>query len=158
MQSNVNRNVFFSSALFIFFITLLGSIWPDTLKIFFSAIQSWLITKASWIYILAVGFVLFFALYLMVSRFGDIKLGPDHSEPEYKSIPWFTMLFSAGMGIGLLFFGVAEPLMHFASPPVGDAATIASARGHEDYIFSLGTPCLEYLRNSSSDLSLFLLS
>ena len=64
----------------------------------------------------------------MLSRLGDIKLGPDHSEPEYTNLSWFAMLFSAGMGIGLLFFGVAEPMMHFAAPPVGDPASIESAR------------------------------
>lgn len=64
----------------------------------------------------------------MVSRVGDIKLGPDHSVPEYTNISWFSMLFSAGMGIGLLFFGVAEPIMHFTSPPIGDPNTIESAR------------------------------
>lgn len=64
----------------------------------------------------------------MVSRLGDIKLGPDHSEPGYTNLSWFAMLFSAGMGIGLLFFGVAEPIMHFSSPPVGEAQTIESAR------------------------------
>lgn len=64
----------------------------------------------------------------MLSRLGDIKLGPDHSEPDYTNLSWFSMLFSAGMGIGLLFFGVAEPIMHFSSPPVGDGQTIESAR------------------------------
>lgn len=64
----------------------------------------------------------------MLSRVGEIKLGPDHSLPEYTNISWFAMLFSAGMGIGLLFFGVAEPIMHFSSPPVGEAMSIESAR------------------------------
>tara|TARA_B100001971_G_C18267964_1_gene595975 strand:- start:27593 stop:29359 length:1767 start_codon:yes stop_codon:yes gene_type:complete len=64
----------------------------------------------------------------MMSRVGDIKLGPDHSTPDYTNLSWFSMLFSAGMGIGLLFFGVAEPIMHFTAPPVGDPNTIASAK------------------------------
>lgn len=64
----------------------------------------------------------------MISRLGDIKLGPDHSEPDYTNLSWFSMLFSAGMGIGLLFFGVAEPVMHFNSPPIGDPLSIESAR------------------------------
>ncbi len=64
----------------------------------------------------------------MMSRLGDIKLGPDHSSPDYSNMSWFSMLFSAGMGIGLLFFGVAEPIMHFSAPPVGDPQTIESAR------------------------------
>jgi choline/glycine/proline betaine transport protein len=95
---------------------------------FFSTIQAWIIAKVSWIYVLFVGIMLFTSLYLMMSRLGDIKLGPDHSEPSYTNFSWFTMLFSAGMGIGLLFFGVAEPVMHFATPPTGDPATIESAR------------------------------
>jgi choline/glycine/proline betaine transport protein len=64
----------------------------------------------------------------MASRMGDIKLGPDHSEPEYGNVSWFAMLFSAGMGIGLLFFGVAEPLMHFTDPPLGQGLTAESAK------------------------------
>lgn len=77
---------------------------------------------------LGVGSVLFFSIWLMFSRMGDIKLGPDHSEPQYGNLSWFAMLFSAGMGIGLLFFGVAEPIMHFSKPPVGDPLTAASAQ------------------------------
>ena len=125
---DVNKNVFFTSAIFILLITLLGSIAPDAMNSFFKGIQTWLIAKTSWVYILAVGIILFFSLYLMMSRLGDIKLGPDHDEPEYKNLSWFAMLFSAGMGIGLLFFGTAEPLMHFASPPLGDGLTIESAK------------------------------
>src|SRR3546814_16419523 len=64
----------------------------------------------------------------MLSRYGDVKLGPDDSEPDYSYLSWFAMLFSAGMGIGLLFFGVAEPIQHYALPPVGEGRTIESAR------------------------------
>lgn len=101
---------------------------PEQLNMFFKAIQSWLISKASWIYVVSVGSLLFFSIYLMVSKVGDIKLGPDHSVPTYTNTSWFAMLFSAGMGIGLLFFGVAEPIMHFSAPPTGDPLTIESAK------------------------------
>src|SRR5690554_4543743 len=57
-----------------------------------------------------------------------IKLGPDHSEPDYSHLSWFSMLFSAGMGIGLMFFGVAEPVMHFLAPPVAEPGSIDAAR------------------------------
>ncbi len=112
----------------IFLITITGSIWPDFTESFFKNIQNWLVAQASWIYILAVAGMGIFSFWLMFSRMGDIKLGPNHSEPDYTYSSWFAMLFSAGMGIGLLFFGVAEPIMHFASPPVGDPQTIASAK------------------------------
>lgn len=98
------------------------------MEVFFKWIQTWLIMNTSWIYVLFVGMILFFAIWLMFSRMGDIKLGPDHSVPEYSNITWFAMLFSAGMGIGLVFFGVAEPIMHFTDPPVGDPLTKESAR------------------------------
>lgn len=126
--STMNKRVFYTSAIFIALITVFGSIWPKELEELFKGIQHWLITKASWVYILSVATILFFSLWLMISRMGDIKLGPDHSEPEYTNLSWFAMLFSAGMGIGLLFFGVAEPMMHFTAPPLGDAQTLESAR------------------------------
>ena len=108
--------------------TCVGTIFPKTTETIFKSVQGWLITNTSWIYVLAVGTFLFFAIWLIVSRKGDIRLGPDHSTPEYSNLSWFAMLFSAGMGIGLLFFGVAEPIMHFSSPPVGDPMSVEAAR------------------------------
>lgn len=98
------------------------------MKTFFKEIQTWLVTHTGWVYILAVGVMLFIAVWLITSRLGDIKLGPDHSAPDYSNISWFAMLFSAGMGVGLMFWGVAEPMMHFLNPPVGDGSTIESAK------------------------------
>src|SRR5690606_41030550 len=60
--------------------------------------------------------------------YGHIKLGPDHSEPDFSNFSWFSMLVSAGMGIGLMFFGVAEPVMHYLSPPFGEGGTAVAAR------------------------------
>ena len=75
-----------------------------------------------------VALILICVTYLGVSRYGDIKLGPDHAEPDFSFASWFAMLFSAGMGIGLMFFGVTEPVTHFTRPPVGDAGTLDAAR------------------------------
>lgn len=127
-NSTINKNVFFGSAFFIFFITVVASIWPAEFGSIFKSLQGWLVAKTGWIYVLTVGSIMFFSIWLIVSRMGDIKLGPDHSEPEFSSLSWFAMLFSAGMGIGLMFWGVAEPLMHFSSPPVGEPNTIESAK------------------------------
>jgi choline/glycine/proline betaine transport protein len=77
--------------------------------------------------VLVVAIVLVSVLVFSLSRFGDIKLGPDHAEPEYSSLSWFSMLFAAGMGIGLMFFGVAEPVMHFLQPPHGVGGTPEAA-------------------------------
>src|SRR5699024_2511340 len=80
-----------------------------------------------WFYILVVALILIAIIFVAVSHYGDIKLGPDHSQPDYRDVTWFAMLFSAGMGIGLMFFGVAEPIMHFANPPTGTPGTTEAA-------------------------------
>lgn len=87
-----------------------------------------MIDFAGWFYILAVALFLIFMLFLAASGYGRIKLGPDHSEPDYSYTSWFAMLFSAGMGIGLMFFSVAEPVSHMMMPPEGEAGSVDAAR------------------------------
>lgn len=127
-NSSINKNVFFSSLIFILLLTATASIWPEVLGEFFNTLQTWIVAKTGWIYVLIVGTILFVCFWLIASRLGDIKLGPDHVEPDYGNLSWFAMLFSAGMGIGLMFYGVAEPLMHFSSPPIGDGGILESAK------------------------------
>ncbi len=127
-KSTLNPPVFYSSALLIALIVAYTVVFQSQAQALFDQVQQWIIVNASWFYILAVALILISVLFLAVSRYGDIKLGPDHSEPAYRNSSWFAMLFSAGMGIGLMFFGVAEPVMHFTSPPIGEANTAAAAR------------------------------
>ncbi|MDY0249771.1 MAG: choline BCCT transporter BetT [Pseudomonas sp.] len=124
----INPPVFYGSAVLIAALVIFASVFPTTAQTFFGQLQSWILENASWFYILAVAIILLSTIFLAASRYGDIKLGPDHSEPDYNNLTWFAMLFSAGMGIGLMFFGVAEPVMHFVSPPVGDPNTVEAAR------------------------------
>lgn len=124
----VNPPVFFISAALIVAFVLCGALFPQQVGSVFDALQAGIVHDFGWFYILAVALFLIFALFLMLSRYGDVKLGPDDSEPEYSYVSWFAMLFSAGMGIGLMFFGVAEPIQHYSSPPVGEGGTIESAR------------------------------
>lgn len=82
----------------------------------------WIMDNTGWLFALtASGFVVF-VLWLALGKFGSIPLGCDDEEPEFRTISWVAMMFSAGMGIGLMFFGVAEPLTHFATPPPGTGA------------------------------------
>jgi len=87
----------------------------------FAAFANWLLAfltgNFGWFYLLSVSVFLFYSAYLAFSRYGNIKLGPENSKPEYSNLSWFAMLFGAGMGIGLLFWGVAEPMCHFIDPP-----------------------------------------
>ncbi|MGH3676692.1 MAG: BCCT family transporter [Mycobacterium sp.] len=83
---------------------------------------TWVMNNVGWLFVLtASGFVLF-VLWLALGRYGKIPLGRDEEEPEFRTVSWVAMMFSAGMGIGLMFFGVAEPLSHFATPPPGTGA------------------------------------
>ena len=79
----------------------------------YSAVRGWIESALNWYYISALIVMLFACFYLMVSRHGAIKLGDDDSKPEFSNFSWFAMLFSAGVGIGLLFFGIAEPMFYF---------------------------------------------
>ncbi|WP_353194249.1 BCCT family transporter [Pusillimonas noertemannii] len=127
-RTTINRPVFAASAFFILALVLLAAFAPQAAQRLFDVVQSWILANASWFYVLAVAVILISVVFLAFSRYGDIKLGPDHSQPDYRDITWFAMLFSTGMGIGLMFFGVAEPVMHFIDPPIGAGSTVFDAR------------------------------
>lgn len=124
----INPPVFFTSAGILISLAVLVTIFREGAQTAFSAVQGWIVLNAGWFYILVVALILLTAVFCMLSRYGDIKLGPDHSEPDYSGPTWFSMLFCAGMGIGLMFFGVAEPLMHTLQPPVAMPDQVTAAR------------------------------
>lgn len=123
----IDRPVFFGSIAILMALIGVAGAFPTASAAVFSNIQGLIVQYASWYYVLVVGIILVSVLFLAFSRLGDIKLGPDHSTPAYSNISWFAMLFSAGMGIGLMFYGVAEPVMHFMQPPQGEGQTVAAA-------------------------------
>jgi len=94
----------------------------------FKSALSWITETFGWFYMLATAIFLVFMVCIGFSSWGNIRLGPDHADPEYSFPAWFAMLFSAGYGIALLFFGVAEPVLHFSQPPNATAETIGAAR------------------------------
>jgi len=83
---------------------------------------------ASWLFVAAVNIFIGFSLYFAFSKYGSIRLGGEKAKPEFSTAAWFAMLFSAGMGIGLMFFAVAEPMWHLLYPPHADEGTIAATR------------------------------
>ncbi|MFP4234972.1 MAG: BCCT family transporter [Nitriliruptoraceae bacterium] len=91
------------------------------------AARTWITDNLGWFFIAAVAAFILFLLGLVVSRYGRIRLGPDDSRPDYSYATWFAMLFSAGMGIGLVFWGVAEPVYHFIDAPRTEGGTEAAA-------------------------------
>lgn len=99
--------------------------FPAEAETFFGTIQGAVIDGFSWYYVLITAFFVAFCLFLGFSRFGDIKLGKDDDKPEFSTGSWFSLLFAAGMGIGLVFYGVSEPLSHYVNPKPGVEGTPA---------------------------------
>ena len=106
---------------------LWGIVSPGVFGDVANAAFNFLTEKFGWFYLMAMFFFVAFVTILAFSKYGNIRLGDDDSRPEYSNISWFAMLFSAGMGIGLVFWGVAEPLNHFVNPLGVEAGTQAAA-------------------------------
>ena len=125
---NVNPNVFFSTVGIIVLFLAFVIFTPNAFELMTKEMNQWITDSFSWFYVLAVAIFLMALVFIALSDMGKIKLGPDHSQPAYSNGSWFAMLFTAGMGIGLMFFGVAEPVMHYVNPPTGDAETVQAAQ------------------------------
>ena len=127
-RSTILMPVFIPAAIIMILLVIGTSINPEAAGALFSEVLGFITETFGWFYMLAVAIFLLFIIVLAFSSYGNIKLGPDHGEAEYKFLEWFAMLFSAGYGIALLFYGVAEPVLHFASPPLSEPQTIAAAK------------------------------
>lgn len=112
----------FISAGLIVAVVLWGVLAPASLGAAFDNALATLTTNFGWFYLWVVLALVLMALLLALSRYGDLKLGDEDDEPEFSIGAWFSMLFAAGMGIGLVFWGVAEPISHYGAPPPGIAA------------------------------------
>ncbi len=126
--AHINKPVFYVASAIIFTLVFVSALWPETANSLFKQTLSSILKYGSWYYVSVVAAIFISVIFFSVSRYGDIKLGPDHSEPDYSYTSWMAMLFSAGMGIGIMFFGVAEPVMHYLNPPNAEGETIDAAR------------------------------
>ncbi|MEV6523865.1 BCCT family transporter [Longispora sp. NPDC051575] len=99
-----------------------GALDADSLFAASNSGLDWVIGTFGWLFVVAADAFLVLAVLLAVSRYGRIPLGRDDDEPEFRTVAWIAMMFSAGMGIGLMFFAVSEPLSHFAAPPPASGA------------------------------------
>ncbi|MGM0567426.1 MAG: BCCT family transporter [Bacteroidota bacterium] len=132
---DVHPAVFLISALIILLFIGVTVVVGEPMKEVFLAVQEGISTNAGWFFILAVNFFLFFMLYLAFSKYGEIRLGGQEALPEFSRVSWFAMLFSAGMGIGILFWSVAEPVNHFQNPPITASETAAAAEQALNFSF-----------------------
>jgi choline/glycine/proline betaine transport protein len=135
LQLDVHPPVFFISAGLIVLFVVLTLLFGGRLDALFTTLQTGVSRYAGWFFVGTINVVLIFVISLLLGRFGNIRLGGEGAEPEFSKLSWYAMLFSAGMGIGLLFYGVAEPMFHFAASPLAEPGTPEAARLAMDFTF-----------------------
>lgn len=128
LKTKMNPRVFWGASLIVGLLLALAVVAPGESDRLFQAAQGWVIDTFGWFYIAAVAGFLLLILFLALGPTGALKLGPDDSEPDFPYVSWLAMLFAAGMGIGLMYFAVAEPIQHYASPPEAQPRTFEAAR------------------------------
>ena len=124
----VSKPVFLTSALLILVFIIFGAFFNEQAELVFGHAKAFVSLRFGWFFIVVVNLTLVMSIYMIFSRYGDIRLGHQNEKPEYNIVSWIGMLFSAGIGIGLLYWGTAEPLYHFMAPPLGEPETIAAAK------------------------------
>ena len=132
---DINSKVFYPSIILIIGFILLSIFGGEPVKIFF-ADAAYLITDyTGWLFILGVNFFVIYCLWIAFGSFGNVRLGGEEAKPEFSLFSWFSMLFSAGMGIGLLYFSVSEPIEHFSKPPLPMESESDRAIQALDFVF-----------------------
>lgn len=128
-------NVFWITLAIVLAAVIFGATAPKSFEDVTGNIQAFLTSTFGWYYLILVTLIVIFCLFLIFSPVGQIRLGRQDEKPEFTKISWFAMLFSAGMGIGLVFWGAAEPLSHFITPPVAEGGTDAAQKEALRYTF-----------------------
>ena len=158
--------VFYISTAVLLLLVLIGITAPSLLENLTNSVQSFITTSFGWYYLIVVSFFLVVCIYLLFSPAGRIKLGKQDDKPEFSRISWLAMLFSAGMGIGLVFYGTAEPISHYVlSSPTGEIGTDQGMRDalrytffhwgiHAWAIYGLVALCLAYSTFRKGEVSL----
>lgn len=121
--SMMNPPVFIGAGGTVILFILFGGIWTETATRTFESVLQFITNRLGWYYVLIVSGFLVFTIWLFFSPHGKIRLGAPDTKPEFSRWAWFTMLFAAGMGMGLIFWGVAEPIKHYNAPPFGEGGT-----------------------------------
>ncbi|WP_272668236.1 choline transporter [Providencia sp. PROV085] len=127
-KDKLNSVVFFTSAGLILAFSFFTILMTETANQWIVATLGWVSKTFGWYYLLAATLYIVFVIFVATSRFGNIKLGPEQSKPEFSVLSWSAMLFAAGIGIDLMFFSVAEPVTQYMLPPTGEGETLEAAR------------------------------
>jgi len=123
-----NKVVFFVSLALILLLILIGVAFPEAMNEKLNNFRVWSSDSFGWFFVLSVNVILIFSIYIAFSKYGKIRLGGSDARPAYSKASWFAMLFSAGMGIGIMFYSIGEPVTHFGTPPLPVASDLDAAK------------------------------
>ena len=115
MGMDLHNPVFFASAFFVCLLVILTLLFPEKSSNYYGAAKDWSIGNFDWLFMISSNIFVLFCLFLLFSPYGKVRIGGKEADPDFSLLSWFAMLFAAGMGIGLMFFGVAEPVGYFTS-------------------------------------------
>ncbi len=127
MEKKKENMVFYISLVLIAIMAIWSVVLNDSFTIVSNAAFLFLTTDFGWLYMIAMIVFLVFVVYIAFGKYGKIRLGSDDSRPEYRNLTWFGLLFGCGMGVGLVFWGVAEPLTHYLNPAGMEGGTSEAA-------------------------------
>ncbi|WP_433902854.1 BCCT family transporter [Sphingobacterium puteale] len=134
-KSTFNKGIVIPSLIFIIGVCLLSVFLPTLTVRLLDTVKEFIFVNLNWVYVWAVTLFVIFLVYLMFSKFGKTKLGSNDSKPEYSFFSWISMLFAAGMGIGLMYFSVAEPMQHYSTDVFAANHYINRAKNAQLYTF-----------------------
>jgi len=135
LKLDVHPWVFFISAGLILLFVILTMVFESHMDNLFTTIQDGVSYYGGWFFVATMNIILIFIISMLLGRFSNIRLGGEGAVPEFSTLGWYAMLFSAGMGIGLLFYGVAEPMFHYIASPLAEPGTVEAARTAMDFTF-----------------------
>ena len=114
---DINAPVFLTSSFTIIVFVLVALVFQEKATVIFEDIRKWMTSRLDWVFLLTCSLLVVFCLYLIISPLGKVRLGGQQAVPDYSTLTWIAMLFSAGLAIGLVYWGIAEPVQHFQTPP-----------------------------------------
>jgi len=134
-HSTFKAGIMVPSLIFIITVTVVSSFFPTQTGAILNVVKNWIFVNLNWIYVWSVTIFVIFLLVLTFSKYGTIRLGDDDEKPEHSFFSWISMLFAAGMGIGLMYFGVAEPMSHYTEKAFSGLHQVERARNAQLYTF-----------------------
>lgn len=134
-KTTLRKGIFVPSMIFIVLVSAVSVMYPVIADKILNLIKNFIFVNLNWVYVWSVTLFVIFLVYLLFSKYGKIRLGDNDSRPEHSFFSWIAMLFSAGMGIGLMYFGVAEPMQHYTSEAFGLTHYVNKAKNAQLYTF-----------------------